>query len=720
MPGVPKLLCIPLLVLLQPGDCQTQVTTSATSHVTVPSAQPIMDTSQMRWDPTSWPFGAPRDEKFVAVQLAADRLKPKGQAHSPRRQKVSVRSFPAAPCQPGNAIEFDFLHAALVANNLGGKGPKAGEENAIRFAKLARRGDDWVDLEIRVSPGETYNPVKTEKNGFSKEHLYGQINVKTGSSVDLTFTLLKSGTDERVTLDDFYLSFLDLDQGLENAATESITISDHAFEKYYVSEETELSISQSGGLTRIASTKYGTSADNPTDPLKLTPLQASRTATFLFRKTDQVRMTLGAGDSPDGHGRNFFFAGKASEPCATTTTTTSKPGSARRRRRSATRRRRKPRAPGSARRRRRGPKMQRRRRNKPSVPPTTTTPAPTPLPTSPPHPEECPAIRANSVPNPSCKCQEMCLIFGDPHFVRFDGTFVMSPHLAPLHYFWAVNSATVKIQGHATGNTKHANGDWQSSWVGGLAVGGSFLQGHTLVASMNGPRSIESGIVVKWDGQEVLKTARRFSPPDLSGVQFIRDTGKNHLPPDAVLKKVFRNLYYKKWVQKWKNADVYSFKLPANVEIFIIRSGGNNLHSIQAVVRMPPQGDNAGWCGNFNGEKGDEPKGRGHIDYDRDDDPGRNFPGYFVEPSENLFKQAGLALVEVPQDYSATGVCSGEAFSRAARACSHISEAGIRDACIEDICASGRVEIAQAAADDIAVIKGIQEGVGAMKECEPI
>jgi len=78
-PGMvlPKLLCLHLLVWLQPVACQQQMTKRAISDEKVLNgmAEPAVEPSQMQWHSASWPFEVWHGEKLIVAQVAADRLK---------------------------------------------------------------------------------------------------------------------------------------------------------------------------------------------------------------------------------------------------------------------------------------------------------------------------------------------------------------------------------------------------------------------------------------------------------------------------------------------------------------------------------------------------------------------------------------------------------------------------------------------------------------------
>jgi len=282
-------------------------------------------------------------------------------------------------------------------------------------------------------------------------------------------------------------------------------------------------------------------------------------------------------------------------------------------------------------------------------------------------------------------------MFGDPNFITFDGAKLRFANSA-LNYFWVVNSAQVKIQGYATD---------RGSWIQGVAVGGPFLGSSKLVAYRRG----ENGDMnVRWNGQEILKTDN--SKFEQSGAKLYRSRGLANMPPEGLLKSVFGKRWFASQLdtvmKMWKESITYTFKLPSKVEIYMVFCKMLGTPSVQVLVKMPPNGEHGGWCGNFNGDKGDE--GRS------------NYMGA-LKQSENWFTGGSLLLMDVQRNRTDT-LCKEKSLDIAATdACDHIKEEDIRSACIADICTSRQFSPALTAADEIAIMKGL--GAGTSKECEP-
>lgn len=352
----------------------------------------------------------------------------------------------------------------------------------------------------------------------------------------------------------------------------------------------------------------------------------------------------------------------------------------------------------SSRRRSKSPRRRRRR--------TAAPPAPPPPPPPPPPPEEvqdpCAAGIASVpvLPEPGqCADQAMCYMFGDPHFITFDGGHPDFNNQA-LNRFWAVRSSRIHIQGHATGT---------GSWVQGVAVGGPFLGSHRVTAVRN-PNN-HGLMTVHWDGEQVL-TSPSSSFSALGGkVNLHREVGNTHLPDEADLKKIFamadkeKNWYQLETVMKaWRESkEIYTFQLPSKVEIHIVWSRLPGEQTAEILIKMPPQASQGGWCGNFNDKK----------DTSKSDHNA-------VNPGEDLFKRSGLVMAMAADEANdpqeavdaasmSSGPCKAEARAMAEHACGHLNDLVIREDCVQDICKSRHIEKAMNAADDIAIMKFIHE-----------
>merc|ERR1719316_1177182 len=96
-----------------------------------------------------------------------------------------------------------------------------------------------------------------------------------------------------------------------------------------------------------------------------------------------------------------------------------------------------------------------------------------------------------------------------------------------LNQHWAVRSPRVQIQIYATTD---------QSFRQGIAVSGDVIGGHTLIAFRD--PSGWGKIKVLWDGKEVLANGDLGAHP-MPGVQLMQNTGKDYLPTDEELDKLF-------------------------------------------------------------------------------------------------------------------------------------------------------------------------------------
>lgn len=196
-----------------------------------------------------------------------------------------------------------------VSNNLGGVGPDDGAEE-IRFSNAAAVKGQVLDLIIK-STGAGYRAKNPAANGKSKSGAFGVINLKTKNEVDLEFSWVDSTTGAAVRLDQVAISFYDIDEGKKGKSRTTLTAcgADNAI----VTTNTELTLNTVASCYAVSSTTHGTSLDNPSSPNTLTPLQAARSATFVFSGADKATIKYAIGK---GWGaRNVFFLVEPTVAC---------------------------------------------------------------------------------------------------------------------------------------------------------------------------------------------------------------------------------------------------------------------------------------------------------------------------------------------------------------------------------------------------------------------
>jgi len=213
------------------------------------------------------------------------------------------------------------LHNNLKYNNLGGLGPSTSDPAELRYEKVFTTGYELqpIDLVIKVAEGSPYIVANTDLNGLwpinSDTSQMGQVNIKTGTQSTFDFMFVKTGTDEPYQLSNVLFSVYDLDEKAKGIGTNHEYVEFNTpVTNWSLTEPTLVkqsgSISGDEGLLKFRSTEPGVLSDNPTNPLKLTPMQKQRSVTVWYSSGSTFQITLGhsAEGKSDG-GRNMLFAG---------------------------------------------------------------------------------------------------------------------------------------------------------------------------------------------------------------------------------------------------------------------------------------------------------------------------------------------------------------------------------------------------------------------------
>jgi hypothetical protein len=228
-------------------------------------------------------------------------------------------------------VELEFWEANKTHNNVGGKGPDTGEKHmrlnnmgkipALPFTTSDMHAGKDRRFDLLVS---STSAKYTTPDGYAPYNgvygYFGYLTMSPGSEFKIKFQFVEPNTTTPITLPKFYFTFFDLDTGdvynNNSGAAEEVSIS--GYEKYFVGPDTELAIRKNDkGGHYFKATRYGTGADNPKDPLKLTQQQQNRAVTFQFMEKSEFEASyvVGKGESL---GRDIYFAGKsqlALNPC---------------------------------------------------------------------------------------------------------------------------------------------------------------------------------------------------------------------------------------------------------------------------------------------------------------------------------------------------------------------------------------------------------------------
>jgi uncharacterized protein YegL len=201
------------------------------------------------------------------------------------------------PCGPGSGFgHLDFTAATLATNELASGGE-------LKFEGIGSVDGSPIDLVITAGGGyESNNPSRTGKQGS-----FGKINIRSCTSADLTFAFKDSGGSP-VTMQEFEVTFFDLDRGNPNNKIETLSATD--YDEMIPAANPFYTTSEENGQATVTASLRGVGADNPSDPMMLTPEQISRSIAFKYSDKDSFTVHLNVecnGGNSNG-GRNYFFS----------------------------------------------------------------------------------------------------------------------------------------------------------------------------------------------------------------------------------------------------------------------------------------------------------------------------------------------------------------------------------------------------------------------------
>jgi len=211
---------------------------------------------------------------------------------------------------------------------------------------------------------------------------------------------------------------------------------------------------------------------------------------------------------------------------------------------------------------------------------TTTTPTPpTPPPNTP--PPDLPPPDVPPTPPPTTPPEQgTCRIFGDPHVTTFDGSHAS---FYSSGEYWIVKSTTVWVQGRYQ-PTAVTNG---LAVMKEVAVGGPFLEGED--GSENVLRI--SALSATWNGTPIIPDFPDAWENKDPRVKIFTDENGEILQP----------------AREGKELHVVHVELPLNINLQINRwNEPTEGDYINMQIHMPPQPEQDGHCGNFNGDPEDD------------------------------------------------------------------------------------------------------------------
>jgi len=212
-------------------------------------------------------------------------------------------------------VAINLADSQVVTNNLGGAGPDTASPKEMRFASIATLDGANIDLVAKAT--SAYQPGVSDGNGVFGS--FGRINVKEGTSVDLTFSFVDGKTNHLVVLPAFYLSIFDIDQSERGDQTESVAVGVGGMDQYITAAGSEVAVTNADGKLVFNSTRHGRPCDDPNDPLEFERItcdgnrvdQRLRAVSIHYSNVSTVNLKPGvscSGEECAGF-RSFIFAG---------------------------------------------------------------------------------------------------------------------------------------------------------------------------------------------------------------------------------------------------------------------------------------------------------------------------------------------------------------------------------------------------------------------------
>jgi len=226
-------------------------------------------------------------------------------------------SYSKNPCEDFNMTWFQ--NSTVVYSNLAGQGPDVDAPQGLKVSNFIHLDGRSIDLLAVISEdaGE-YKPWNTTKNGLRGSLM--NINFHNGDDVRLNFTFVEGEDETPVELEQFFVTFFDIDK--EKNGAESLRINTsvgdpyHGYEQYFLTKDTTLiATALDSGETNFTASMKGTEAENPFDQFDTTPLVDNQAVTFYFvNKTSSFSVRYAVGVNTWA-GRNVLIGGVSPVAC---------------------------------------------------------------------------------------------------------------------------------------------------------------------------------------------------------------------------------------------------------------------------------------------------------------------------------------------------------------------------------------------------------------------
>jgi len=267
-----------------------------------------------------------------------------------------------------------------------------------------------------------------------------------------------------------------------------------------------------------------------------------------------------------------------------------------------------------------------------------------------------------------------CVIMGDPHILTFDDPHGRTGSVTQLNAgdYFLMKSDHLQVHGRFGYSDRFP----AEASLTGLAVSGEVMRGNKLVVEYTGEAKGYMGFKAFWNDIPILLT---FPGAFVSADNFLQAKFDN-IDPDAIHDKARHTI----------GGDLgsgalpsYLFEVAPELRIYCLL-GEQTMNAVIELRKTP--GPMAGYCGNFNCLPDD----------DTLDDLEQQGVAAPVPANSSLFASAPPAPVQqTVRKGKAPNLndCDAEVLEKAKKSCGNISDVGVKEDCLYDVCASGSTKM---------------------------